>query len=821
MEAVDLSAASGAAGGAAMTMLAGTHLWRPSATALVLVLVIALLAPLTIAPERAQAGPCDWAGVSTVCDGADAAGDAAADAIGGAADLARDALDRLDGLVDGAKDAYKGAVKGVKAAAEWASENAGPILKAAAAAGLALGTWVACSKVGKIAVAATAGTAGAAGSGGLGGPAAAAAGAAGAAAVCTLLKKGGKVVLKIGKKAVKGGGKLAGVAKLAAGAIGLAAIVYGVDHAAAWVLQNLLDFDAESAPQLDAPWLTDLRKMLNGTAAVLLLLATILGMTIAGALGRVSDVGRIFTSMVTVALIIGVVGSILLAGLRMSDAVTTETLNSSWGQKSLGNWKDLGDSYAGATPTDDADAGAAQPDAGAAAPDTGESGTPPADDEKGPWPIRLLIAFFTALFGAIVKLEMLVRDGLLYLLLAFGGLLLAGYPLPATRGLAQRFGMTLLGVVVAKPVIVVTLLMGGAMMQSAAAGGEDGGVVIPLLQGAGLMALAAFMGSAILGWFGMHGAAAMTGLGNRMAGGGMRGMTRAGSSGKGAGGAGGDTSGGPDGDGDGGPGGGDGGSDRPDPTRDLARGVGDRVNTGTGAAGLAGAAAFGAGAGAASSRLRAAQAREQHAPASDGSGPPAGPASTGGQHGAADAPTQPMPVASSAGARPATSDTRPATGQGGPGAQNPAGVGQGRNDSGDDGSDGSAARLATNASAAAAGAGAGAGSAATTGTSGAGARGAAAPPSAGVSGPAAVPGSGGAVPIVPPAPPAAAEGRTSTPGSPTSTPAVEPPRPAPVDENATAYAAFGAPGPHDAAAAFSDHDATIREALDARPEVRS
>jgi hypothetical protein len=263
-------------------------------------------------------------------------------------------------------------------------------------------------------------------------------------------------------------------------------------------------------------------------AGVLLLLATIIGMTLAGVMGRASDVGRIFTSMVSVALIIGVVGSLLLAGLRVSDEMTSQTLNSSWGQQSLGNWKDLGDSYADATPKkDNDDEGAApgenrtQPDEGETGTDAGASATPqtgtPQADDKGPWPIRLLIAFCTALFGALVWLEMQIRDGLLYLLLAFGGLLLAGYPFPATRGIAKKFGMTLLGVVIAKPVIVITLLIGGAMMQSAAAGTTEDGAVIPILQCSGLMALAALMGTAILAWFNLHGASAMSGLGARMA----------------------------------------------------------------------------------------------------------------------------------------------------------------------------------------------------------------------------------------------------------------------------------------------------------------
>ncbi|MSW53058.1 MAG: hypothetical protein F2817_19495, partial [Actinobacteria bacterium] len=260
-----------------MSMLHGTRLWRPSAVSLVLVLLVAILAPLVLAPAPAQADVCDLPGISQACDAGDAAAGAAGD------------------VIDGVVDAGKAAIKGVKTAATWVGDNAGTVLKAAIAIGLPLATWVACSKVAKVVAAASAATAAGAGTAGAGAAPAAIAGAAGAQAVCMVLKKGGKVLLKVGKKGLKSGGKLANIAKLAAGAVGLAAIVYGVDHAAAWVLQNLLDLDAASAPNLDAGWLTNLRGSLNGMAGVLLLLATIIGMTLAGVMGRASDVGRIFT----------------------------------------------------------------------------------------------------------------------------------------------------------------------------------------------------------------------------------------------------------------------------------------------------------------------------------------------------------------------------------------------------------------------------------------------------------------------------------------------------------------------------------------------
>ena len=785
-------------------MLCGTRLWRPSAVSLVLVLAVAILAPMVLAPAPAQADVCDIPGVSQACD----AGSAAADAVGG--------------LVD----AGKAVVKGVKTATTWVGDNAGNVLKAAIAIGLPLATWVACSKVAKVVAAAGAGAAGGAGTGGAGAAPAAVAGAAGAQAVCMVLKKGGKVLLKVGKKAATKGGKLANVAKLAAGAVGLSAIVYGVDHAAAWVLQNLLDLDGASAPNLSAGWLTQLREGLNGMAGLLLLLATILGMTLAGVLGRASDVGRIFTSMISVALIIGVVGSLLLASLRVSDEMTSRTLNSTWGQQALGNWKDLGDSYADATPKKD-DEAAASEDASAA--DDGTPAAPsgtPQDDDKGPWPVRLLIAFFTAIFGALVWLEMQIRDGLLYLLLAFGGLLLAGYPFAATRGIAQRFGMTLLGVVVAKPVIVITLLIGGTMMQSAAAGSTEGGVVVPMLQGVGLMALAALMGSAILAWFSLHGASAMSGLGPRMIAGAGRGF--GGSRPGGASGAGGPSESGPDG---GGPAG---GPDRPDPTRDLARGVGDRVNasgagmTDAGAMGAAGMAG-----GATSSRLQAAQDREQQTPQGVAGGAPMGtadgPLTSPAQQ---DAATLTMPAVGGGGsdpdahtegaARPEDREAqRPSVG-GGPGPASTAAFAAAgatgaaaRPSLGDTDGPGGATPAAVPAAAALGAAQGGAelgGSSSRTSDGVAPASVGAGPP---MGAPAAASGPQGALPDV------STESSTAALERPVDSDAPPPDRPTAPMANDAAYAAFGTPAPQDAAAAFGDHAARVRAALDARPEAKA
>ena len=61
---------------------------------------------------------------------------------------------------------------------------------------------------------------------------------------------GGKLILKTGKRVLRSGGALSKIAKLAAGATGLAAVVYGTQHAAGWVLTNLLDIDGRSGREL-------------------------------------------------------------------------------------------------------------------------------------------------------------------------------------------------------------------------------------------------------------------------------------------------------------------------------------------------------------------------------------------------------------------------------------------------------------------------------------------------------------------------------------------------------------------------------------------
>ena len=63
---------------------------------------------------------------------------------------------------------------------------------------------------------------------------------------------------------LRSGGALSKIAKLAAGATGLAAVVYGTQHAAGWVLTNLLDIDGRSGRELGDAWVAQLRSNHQG-----------------------------------------------------------------------------------------------------------------------------------------------------------------------------------------------------------------------------------------------------------------------------------------------------------------------------------------------------------------------------------------------------------------------------------------------------------------------------------------------------------------------------------------------------------------------------
>jgi hypothetical protein len=500
-----------------MSVLSGSRADRPFALALVVTLVTLLLAPVLMpAPASADVvgditgalNPCNKGKVAkAVCNGV---GDAAGGAI--------DGVEGIGGaLASGAKDATDAAIKGVKAAggtlvdgAKWFGKGVGtiagkawdvskPWLAKAAALGLIVGGAIVCSKAAKIVAATSAAVATAPETAGAGSAAGAAAGWAGTAAVCTLIKKGGKAAIKV---AFKNGGKLAKLAKLAAGATGLAALVLGTQHAAAWLLTSALDVDKPSAPNLGSSWMASIRQNLNGLAGVLLVVAAMVGLMFAGFSGRISDVGRVLSGMIGAALIIGIVGSLLFASLQVSDTATQGAVESRWGQQALGNWSDLGSSYANASPTTSdqggSDANKAQDDP-AQAQEAGQ-GTPP-DDGKGPWVLRFVIMLLTAFAGALVWLELQIRDGLLMVLLLFSGLMLAGYAFERLRHLATGFALTMLGVVVAKPILVITLLLGGAQMQNAA----KTTAILPMLTGAGLMLLAGVLGMKVVTWMGMQG----------------------------------------------------------------------------------------------------------------------------------------------------------------------------------------------------------------------------------------------------------------------------------------------------------------------------
>ena len=141
------------------------------------------------------------------------------------------------------------------------------------------------------------------------------------------------------------------------------------------------------------------------------------------------------------------------------------------------------------------------------------NGTPLDDGSGAPWILRLLITVLTVFFGALVWVELQIREGALLLLLVFSGLAFASFAWPRHRGLAHSFAMLIAGVVVAKLVIVTTLLVGGSLTQTAAAGDSGAGLVKGMLIGVGLMGLAAFAGWWTVSWFGLHGAGAVGQIG--------------------------------------------------------------------------------------------------------------------------------------------------------------------------------------------------------------------------------------------------------------------------------------------------------------------
>jgi hypothetical protein len=504
---VDPAACSDDGRAAQMSALACARATRPGALALVVSLAVALApgAWLVRAP-RARADVCDAPVVNTGCQIASTGADAVADAV-----------DATSGAV---VDASRWAVKQVKSAVSWSAGHAGPVLKTLAAAGIVVGVWVACSRVLKALSAAGGAALAGAESAGAGTAAGMVAGAAAAGLACNVLRAGGKLILKAGGRVLRSGGALSKIAKLAAIATGLAAVVYGTQHAAGWVLTNLLDLDGRSGRDLGDAWVAQLRSNLNGVAGALLVLMALAGLGFAALKGSVVETRNVLAGLVGAAVLVGLVGSLVYALVVWSDAITNGLVHSHWGQRALGNWRDLGDAYGESSAVRDAghSASALLSSADPAAP---ANGTPVDDGTGAPWILRLLIAVLTVFFGALAWVELQIREGALLLLLVFSGLAFTSFAWPRHRGLAHGFAMLIAGVVVAKPVIVTTLLVGGSMTQTAAAGDSGAGTVKGMLIGVGLMGLAAFAGWWTVSWFGLHGTGALGQVSATLRGGGL------------------------------------------------------------------------------------------------------------------------------------------------------------------------------------------------------------------------------------------------------------------------------------------------------------
>jgi hypothetical protein len=489
------AAASDGGRGAEMSALACGRGTRPGALALVASLALALaLGPWLVRVPVAGADVCDVPVIDSGCQVASTG----ADAIG-------DAVDATTGT---AVDVSRWAVKQVTTAVSWSAGHAGPVVKALAAAGIAAGVWVACSKVLKTLSSAGGAALAGAETEGAGAPAGKLAGAAAAGLACKAVRAGGKLILKTGRRVLRSGGALSKIAKLAAGATGLAAVVYGTQHAAGWVLTNLLDIDGRSGRDLGDTWVAQLRSNIKGVGAALLVLLALAGLGFAALKGSAVEARQVLGGLVGAAVLIGLVGSLVYALVVWTDAISNGLVHSHWGQRSLGNWRDLGDAYGETTAAKSAGHSASAL-LSSADPPAPANGTPLDDGSGAPWILRLLIAVLTVFFGALAWVELQIREGALLLLLVFSGLAFTSFAWPRHRGLAHSFAMLIAGVVVAKPVIVTSLLVGGSLTQTAAAGDSGAGPVKGMLIGVGLMALAAFAGWWTVSWFGLHGAGAV------------------------------------------------------------------------------------------------------------------------------------------------------------------------------------------------------------------------------------------------------------------------------------------------------------------------
>lgn len=504
---IDPGAPSDDGRAAEMSALACGRGTRPGALALVASLAVALaLGPWLVRVPWAQADVCDVPVIDSGCQVASTGADAIGDAV--------------DATTGAAVDISRWAVKQVTSAVSWSAGHAGPVVKALAAAGIAVGVWVACSKVLKTLSAAGGAALAGAETEGAGAPAGRVAGAAAAGLACKAVGAGGKLILKTGKRVLRSGGALSKIAKLAAGATGLAAVVYGTQHAAGWVLTNLLDIDGRSGRELGDAWMAQLRSNIKGVGAALLVLLALAGLGFAALKGSAVETRQVVGGLVGAAVLIGLVGSLVYALVVWTDAISNGLVHSHWGQRALGNWRDLGDAYGETTAVKSAGHSASAL-LSSADPPAPANGTPLDDGSGAPWILRLLIAVLTVFFGALAWVELQVREGALLLLLVFSGLAFTSFAWPRHRGLAHGFAMLIAGVVVAKPVIVTSLLVGGSLTQTAAAGDSGAGPIKGMLIGVGLMALAAFAGWWTVSWFGLHGAGALGQVSATLRGGGL------------------------------------------------------------------------------------------------------------------------------------------------------------------------------------------------------------------------------------------------------------------------------------------------------------
>ena len=75
------------------------------------------------------------------------------------------------------------------------------------------------------------------------------------------------------------------------------------------------------------------------------MLLAITGLGFAALRGSVVEARQVLGGLVGAAVLIGLVGSLVYALVVWTDAITNGLVHSHWGQRALGNWRDLGDAY--------------------------------------------------------------------------------------------------------------------------------------------------------------------------------------------------------------------------------------------------------------------------------------------------------------------------------------------------------------------------------------------------------------------------------------------------------------------------------------------